>query len=631
MITSLRFNRNRYLDIVLFSLGIIIKLFLLHYFIGIREGIILITFINFLSIISIYCLISFFFGKRYMKITFIMNMVLSILLFIDTMYYSHFFTLIPAHSVLQVGQLGPVSNSIFSLIRAEYFLFFTDTILLWRFYIKNKNQIARIKIEGNFNKKRRVTLLLTFFLLSCITTGSTYQTFKDTEGIYTPQNLGIINYHLIDTIDLFYKSSLDKKKAEEVIETIVEGDGKQREFEAAKDKNVIVIQAESLQNFVINKEIEGQMITPVLNDLIKNDSIYFNRYYEQVGWGNTSDAEFITHNSYYPSIKNFSYMAYKDNDFSTLPSLLKEQGYSTLAFHGNEADFWNRDKMYPSQGLDTYISLEDFQQDEMIGIGLSDGSLFRQSINKLKEQKQPFYGFFITLTSHHPFTMEDEYKGLNIEGEFKDTLLEDYLQTIHYLDRELGNFINMLKEEGLYEDTMIAIYGDHEGLDMRDEEAQELLSSYLGKCYKEDEMRRVPLIAHIPNSNFQEEVNTTGGQIDFFPTIGNILGLEVDPGKVLGKDLLNTQYGFVAKQVHVARGSFIDDEKVFNMSEDGIFENSEAWDIKTGEPIKVEECREGYERALGEVNLSEYILQNNLIPEVREKGLEYVIENRVEE
>lgn len=629
--TSLRFNRSRNLDLFLFSIGVMIKLYILHYHIGIRKDILSITIINFISILSIYCLISFIFGKRHVKITFILNMVLSILFFVDTMYYSHFFTLIPAHSVLQIGQLGPVSNSIFSLIRAEYFLYFIDTILLWRFYKKNKNENFRDKKGIRLSKKQKMIFLIIFFLLSCISVGSTYGTLKDTEGIYTPQNLGIINYHLLDIMDIFYKSSLDEKRAEEVIETIVEEDEEHRGFQVAKGKNVIVIQAESLQNFVINREIEGQMITPVLNELIKNDSIYFNRYYEQVGWGNTSDAEFVSHNGYYPSIKNFSYMAYKDNDFTTLPSLLKEQGYSTIAFHGNEASFWSRDKIYPSQGLDTFISLEDFQRDELIGIGLSDGSMFRQSINKLKQQEQPFYGFLITLTSHHPFTMEDEYKGLNIEGEFKGTLLEDYLQTIHYLDQELGNFINMLKKEGLYEDTMIAIYGDHEGLDMRDEEAQELLSSFLGKSYKEDEMRRVPLIAHIPNSNFQEEINTTGGQIDFFPTMGNLLGLEIEPDKVLGKDLLNAQEGFVAKQVHVARGSFMDDEKIFIMSDDGFFENSDAWDIKTGETIDIEKCREGYERALGEVSLSEYILQNNLIPEVREKGLEFVIENREEE
>jgi len=181
----------------------------------------------------------------------------------------------------------------------------------------------------------------------------------------------------------------------------------------------------------------------------------------------------------------------------------------------------------------------------------------------------------------------------------------------------------MLKEEGLYEDSIIVIYGDHQGLDMRNEEINDLLSSFLGKSYQEDEMFRVPLIIHMENSTLPKEISTAGGQIDFTPTI-----VKIEPDKILGKDLLNIEQGFVAKQVHVARGSFIDDEKIFIMSNDGIFENSIAWNIQTREAVDIEECRAGYERALAEVNLSEYILENNLISMVKEKGLEYIIDNR---
>ncbi len=372
------------------------------------------------------------------------------------------------------------------------------------------------------------------------------------------------------------------------------------------------------------------MITPVLNDLINNDSIYFSRFYEQAGWGNTSDAEFVSHNSFYPSTKTFSYKIYEENDFNTLPVLLKESGYSTIAFHGNLADIWNRENIYPAQGLDTFISLEDFEQDELIGIGLSDGSLFRQSVEYLKNIVKPFYAFSITLTSHHPFTMEDQYKGLIINEPYQDTILENYLQTVHYLDKEIGNLIEMLKEEGLYEDSIIVIYGDHQGLDMRNEEINELVSSFLGKEYQEDEMFRVPLIIHMDNSNFLSEVTIAGGQIDFTPTIANLLGVRIESDRILGKDLLNIEQGFVAKQVHVARGSFIDNEKVFIMSNDGIFENSRAWYIESGETVNLDECREGYERALAEVNLSEYILENNLISVVKENGLEYIINQRSE-
>lgn len=623
MTTERLYKPNNYRDIGLFSIGIFIKLFLLHSFMGISNGLFAVTIKNFLMAIAIYSLASLVKGKRKLVVFFVINFLLSLIFFIDMMYYSHFFTLTPVHSIYQIGQLGPVSNSIFALIKPQYFLFFMDLILLWIYYRKQiNNNLSEI---NRCFKKERIVYLTIFLVLTASTLGMTYKTSKDTEGNYTPYNLGVINYHLYDITSVFKKSSLDTEKVATVVETFNNDSDIKIGFGLAEGRNLIVIQLESIQSFVINKVIDGQMITPNINQLINRDSIYFSRYYEQVGWGNTSDAEFVSHNGFYPSVKTFSYKAYEDNDFFTLPMVLKENGYSTIVFHGNEAGFWNRENIYPSQGLDTFISLEDLEQDELIGIGLSDGSLFKQSMAFLKEGKQPFYSFYITLTSHHPFTMDDKYKGLNIKGIYEDTLLENYLQTVHYLDREIGNFIEMLKKEGLYENSMIVMYGDHQGLDMRNEEANELVSSFLGKTYEEDEMFRVPLIIHIPNSDIHQEVTTAGGQIDFFPTMANLLGIDIGGDRVLGKDLLNIENGFAAKKVHVARGSFIDNEKIFIMSNDGIFLNSKAWKIDTGEPVPIEECREGYERALAEVNLSEYILQNNLISLVREKGLEYII------
>ncbi|KUO50847.1 MAG: hypothetical protein APF76_01310 [Desulfitibacter sp. BRH_c19] len=624
MLNQLFSWRNMYRDIGLFSIGIFIKLLIIHNLMGISDGFWLINAKNFLAVIAIYCLASL--ASNRMRMFLAINMILSSIICIDIIYYNYFFTLAPAHSVFQVGQLGTVSASIFSQLRLQYLLFFTDTILLWRYYKSYSKEKGKEVIIPN--QKAKLIIVLVFFILTLSTLGLNYKTAKDTEGNYTPHNLGVINYHLYDIVNLFTKSTLDNDNAEALAEVITSDSVPKTGFRIAEDKNVIVIQAESVQSFVINREIDGQMITPVLNELIKNDSTYFSRFYEQAGWGNTSDAEFVSHNGFYPSTKNFSYKLYEENDFITLPMLLKERDYSTIAFHGNVPDFWNRSTIYPSQGLDKFISLEDFEQDELIGIGLSDGSLFRQSIHYLQELTNPFYAFYITLTSHHPFTMEEQYKGLNISGPYKDTVLEDYLQTIHYLDKEIGNFIEMLKEEGLYEDSIIVIYGDHQGLDMRNEEINDLLSSFLGKSYQEDEMFRVPLIIHMENSTLPKEISTAGGQIDFTPTIGNLLGVKIEPDKILGKDLLNIEQGFVAKQVHVARGSFIDDEKIFIMSNDGIFENSIAWNIQTREAVDIEECRAGYERALAEVNLSEYILENNLISMVKEKGLEYIIDNR---
>ncbi|MCC5911271.1 MAG: LTA synthase family protein [Clostridiaceae bacterium] len=613
---------NRYKDVALFNAGILIKLFLFHYLMGTGESVLVITIKNLFTVIAIYCMVSFI-GKNTKHNVFLaINFIISVILFMDAMYYSHFFTLIPIHSIYQVGQLGPVSNSIISLIRPQYFLFFIDFFVLWLYY---KKYYKKTKV---ITQQRQPMFLVAFCILILLISSIAYGTSKMSDGNYTPHNLGVINYHLYDIARSFTRTTLDIKLAEGIIENMNHVVTDKNAFGLAEGKNVIVIQAESVQSFVIDKKIEGQAITPVLNSLIDNESIYFSKYYEQVGWGNTSDAEFISHNGFYPSSNVFSYKRYEDNEFTTLPLLLKEKEYSTIAFHGNYGDFWNREAIYPAQGIDTFISLEDFEQDEMIGIGLSDGSLFRQSMDYIREKPKSFYGFYTTVTSHHPFTLPDKYKHLKIPEEYEGTVLDGYLQTVNYLDREIGKFIEELKQEGLYENTIIVIYGDHQGLDMRDEETNELLSSFLNKPYEEDEMFRIPLIIHIPNKGVTEEIVTVGGQIDFFPTMANLLGIDMESNITLGKDLLNIEEGFVAKRVHVARGSFIDNEKIFIMSNDGIYENSRAWDHRTGETVDLEEAREGYARAIAETNLSEYILENNLIPLVRKKGMEYIIEHR---
>lgn len=614
------FLKNNIFSAFLYNLGLVIKICTIHIVMGISNNYFFISLSNITTIIVLYCLVCLYSKQEREKIYLITNAILSTVLFIDIIYFNHFFTLPPIHSIYQLRQIGTVSNSVFSLIRLAYFLFFLDLLLLFVYHKRKKKLSPDIKRW----EKRFIVIILIFSI--AFASLLNYKINIDTDGNYTPYNLGVINYHIYDILGFFAKKSLDIDEVGAFIDIIGHKNSKIKSFGLTQGKNVIVIQAESVQNFVIDKTIEGQSITPVLNNLIRNDSIYFSNYYEQVGWGNTSDAEFISHNSFYPSTKTFSYKAFEENDFFTLPSMLKDIGYTTIAFHGNEGTFWNREAIYPAQGIDTFISLEKLKEDEMVGIGLSDGSLFRQSIEILKGLNQPFYSFFVTLTSHHPFIMQDRHKALKIGDEYQDTILGDYLQTIHYFDKELGNFIKKLKQENLYDNSIIIIYGDHEGLDMRDEETNELLSSFLDKPYKEDEMFKVPFIVHIPGSGIKKELLTAGGQIDFFPTIANLMGLRLEANRIMGKDLLNTKQGFVAKQVHLIQGSFIDNDKIFIMSKDGIFENSRAWNLHTGEPISLEECQEGYERALAEINLSEYTMQNNLINIVKEKGLEYILE-----
>ncbi|SMP44637.1 LTA synthase family protein [Anoxynatronum buryatiense] len=607
--------------ILLFSLSLLFKMMILHQQMHIELHYWLVAFMNLASIFFVYLLMTFLLKPEKRLVGYLwIHGILTVLIFINTVYYSHFYTLVPAHSVFQIGQLGGVTESIAALIKPIYFLYFIDTVVLA--VLCRRKQLKVSQREKRYNSFYVLLLLplvlgmgITFFALE-----------ERTEGHLTPLNLGMLNYHLVDVIQLFKPATVDPELAEEAVSAIVQ-EADERQFKGLLEgRNLFVIQAESLQTFVMEHPLAGQEITPVLNQLVQEDSIYFSRFYEQAGWGNTSDAEFVSHNSFYPSTKTFSYRAYENNAFYSLPLHLKKQGYTTMVFHGNDPSFWNRENAYSGQGIDHFYASEDFEMNDLIGMGLSDRELFQQSITAIRQIPEPFYAFYITLTSHHPFVMPDELQKLEMNADYKDTVLGHYLQSVHYLDEEIGRFIQRLKSEGLYDNAAIIIYGDHQGLDMRNEEANDLVSRFIRRPYEEDEMFRVPLIIHIPGSGLAETVETAGGQIDFFPTIANLAGAPLHPNRVMGKDLLNISEGFVAKQVHVAAGSFIDNEKVFIMSPDGLYDNSRAWKLGTGEPVSLEKCRENYERALAEITLSEYILQNDLIPRVQEAGLEGILD-----
>ncbi len=615
-----------YKKISVIGISILIKLIIFHLYIGMKDQFWMITLKNFFLILALYSLLFLVKEDRRKRSFFIVHFLFSLLLFIDAVYYSNFFTLVPVHSLYQIGQIGTVSDSVWYYLRPKYLLFFVDFIVIFLYERWNHRDQEFQMLNITKKWKKTVALISLSFIIGIM--GISQQIVAESHGLYTPYNLGVLSYHMYDVAQFVTKPEIQPQKIEKVIEDIPKVQEQVKGFGMAANRNVIVIQAESLQGFVLNKTVAGQEITPFLNRLLQEDTIYFSRYYEQVGWGNTSDAEFISQNGFYPSSGLYSYKEYEKNHFQALPMLLKEQGYKTLVFHGNEPDFWNRKTIYPKQGWDHFISLDELEADERIGVGLSDRSLFRQAIPILKDQNSPFYSFFVTLTSHHPFMLDEKYCDLKLPKEYEGTILGGYLQSVHYFDQALEKFVEDLKSNNLYEDTVIILYGDHKAFRMEDEEQEELLTHFLGKPYEEDEMYRIPLMVHIPGKPIQEEITRVGGQVDFFPTVANLVGISIPLDSIVGKDLLQAEKGFAVLQPHTGRGSFIDDEKIFILGRDGRFENSKAWNLKTGVPVSLEECREGYEQAIAEVTTSEYILKHDLIPRVWKEGLKKVFTNK---
>ena len=555
--------------------------------------------------------------------------LISILLLVDSTYFSQFNSLTSLALLKQVSQLSSIVDSIKALINLQIILLVIDLPLL--FFLSKKNPGLIINNKASSLKFLKEPMVVGLILLGLILFYNMNGQIKSIEG------QEFFTYHFIDLKKNIYKTlELENRIESEAAAVFAAEDLEELRLRAklekgkltgiGKGKNLIVLQVEALQNFAINLVYEGQEITPNLNRLIGDpSSVYYNNYYQLLGRGNTSDAEFVSQNSLHPSMDEPTYLKYANNTFYGLPWLLRDNNYTAWVFHGYEKTYWNREQAYINQGFQKFISQEDFEFEDSIGFGIKDEDFFPQSVEYLKEldviDDNPFYAFMISLTSHTPFNMPEEYQALNIRREHKDTILGNYLQAIHYTDKQMGIFLDKLKEEGLYEDTVIALYGDHFAVLSTQKQEQKIMSEFLGANYDFHQMMNVPLIVHVPGKEINEIISTTGSQLDFYPTISNIMGYENYKGLVFGRDLTNYKdKNYVYPQTYMLKGSIIDDESVFEMSRDGLYDHSRAYKIKTGESIDVDVFRDQHYNAISEIDKSNYILENNLLKDLVEKS-----------
>jgi len=548
--------------------------------------------------------------KRKRGLFLIIYFLLSLLMFSDTMYFNYYNQTVSIRQLWQAKNVAAVPKSFIATLIPASFMLFIDIPLVYHYFKKDSEG----KKQHKWSLKREIKYSV--FALTAVMITLIVNPFHSA-AIERVNNVEFFTSHINDICETIASNlSTEEMEVDEILAVAEEASPAVEEQHLngiGKGKNLIVIQLEAFQNFVLGAEYNGQEITPNLNRLLEKDTLYFDNYYSNIGKGNTVDAEFSSMNSLYPSIEGECYRLFEENTYNGLPWMLREQGYQTFAIHGYKGEFWNRENAYPEQGFQDFYSMEDLNQDEIIGLGISDKSMFKQLIPILQEKEEPYFTFAITLTDHHPFVLEEEYRTLELTEEDKDTKFGAYLQTIRYTDEAVGQLIEDLKTAGLYDNTVIALYGDHHGLNCGMEDLKTRASEFIGRPYDYDEMLNIPLIINVPNSGVNKTISTSGGQIDFMPTMANIMGLTLDNPFVLGQDLVNAKEGFVAFTSYLFEGSFLKDDVMFEISREGIFEGSRAWRIGTGEPLDASLYEKEYQRALLLKKTSKEIMEQNLI------------------
>ncbi|MFM9412873.1 LTA synthase family protein [Peptococcus simiae] len=366
----------------------------------------------------------------------------------------------------------------------------------------------------------------------------------------------------------------------------------------ARGKNVIFIQCESLQNTFLNRTYNGQAITPFLNNLARAPgSIYFTDYFELLGGGNTSDAEFVSMSGLYPSLQGQAYTSYKGQSYA-LPAMAEAQGYDRLAMHGNTGTYYNREAIYPAFHFNHIFLGEDYSQDETINMGLSDGSFFDQSADRLLAQRQtdrPFFALLVTLSTHAPYDLPAKYLTIPKEADDPTDFVYRYANCARYTDNALRAFFAQLEEAGLLEDTLIAVYGDHHAMTLTNPSQMASMTRWLGWTPDYDTMMNIPLILKVPGLEENIIRDNTGSQVDLYPTVLNLLGWDRQQVPTFGIDLLGppeeVDRNVVFPQTYLVKGSFITKDRLFKYSRDGLFKNSQLINRKTRQQVPTKAAR----------------------------------------
>lgn len=567
----------------------------------------------------------FFFGlallfKKHSKtIMIVINFLLSFLLYANIAYYRFFNDFITVPVLMQTktnaGQLG---DSALSLMSPFDIFYFTDMFILLALAL---TIFKKVTVTNRKTYKIVLLFSITTFLfnLGLAEKDRPQLLSRSFDRNYLVKYLGAYNFTIYDVIQNI-KSSSQRALADSSDITDVENYRKanyaapnQKYFGKAKGKNVIYISMESFQSFMINYKMpNGQEVTPFLNSLAHdNNTFYFDNFYHQTGQGKTSDAEFLMENSLYPMAQGAVFVNKAQNTYQAMPSILKGQGYSSAVLHGNYKTFWNRNVIYKAFGYDQFFDAEYYSMSDenTKNYGMKDKPFFKESIPLLQSLKQPFYTKFISLSNHFPFEMDPEDTDFPA-GDYGDTVVNQYFQSANYMDQAFEQFFNDLKANGLYDNTIIVMYGDHYGISENHNDA-------MAKVMGVDEitpainakLQRVPLFIHVPGvkGGVQHQV---GGEVDVRPTVLHLLGIDTKDYMEFGSDLLSKQHRNWAL---FRNGDFV--------TSDAIQINEKCYSSETSELlVDSTPCKDVSNKVNTELNMSDEIVYKDLLRFYKPEG-----------
>ncbi|MBU5466791.1 LTA synthase family protein [Virgibacillus sp. MSJ-26] len=554
-------------------------------------------------------------GRRAGIWVIVIQSLMSIFLYAQVVFFRANSDYITLPTLTQTNNFGSLGGSIASLVTWTDLFFALDIVILIALYVVSRKDWSLSRLQIRKPLFVLMAGVIAFTVNLGLAEADRPQLLKRTfDRNYIVKYLGAYNFAVYDAVQNI-KTSSQRVLADSSDITVVENYTKNKfaepdpeMFGIAEDKNIIKIHLESFQTFLIDYELHGEEVTPFLNSLVHDqdeDYTYFENFFHQTEQGKTADAELILDNSIYGTPQGAAFMTRSNNTYQSLPAIMhQEKDYTSAVFHGDDKSFWNRDEMYKKLGIDQYFdaSYYDMSPDKVINYGLKDKPFFEESVPLLESMDEPFYAHLMTLTHHHPYLIDDDDTTID-PAETGDGSVDRYFQTARYLDEALEQFIQDLKDDGLYDDSVILIYGDHYGVSTNHNRAMEELLGEEITPFKNAQLQRVPLLIKVPGVEGKGTVDEYAGQMDVMPTLLHLVGVHGQDYIQFGTDLFSEDH---KDFVPFRNGDFITPD--YSMIQETFY------DTDTGEKLEpTEEMEKMRDTVRKELELSDKMLNGDLL------------------
>ena len=496
---------------------------------------------------TFFFLLSLLLTKGRVKGALLMTFVLTTLLSFFNLLYSRFFGhYLPNLAILQIGNLndGSVLSSALTGFRwMDLFYILWAGLFVWLYnrYDKVTLKVRWLMTLGwlwGVMSAMELAFILVLAIVHDPSPDISFIRFNPIKIQYSqaPNNMlfrsGFLRRALVCYEDFVPKNlELDESQKAEIRREYADYSQRTTTATVEGEKNLIFILVESYLAETSDLVVGGKEITPFLNSLKRDSTVYYNGHMRpNVNMGESSDGQFIYMTGLLPLKCEITINIAKDKTFCGLPAMLMKSGklkHSHIIVPTSPS-FWEQDKMNDRYGIEQMYSKFNCDKSMHGYEDLNDEQVFTMAAKTEASAVQPFFSLVVTMSMHNPYNKCVEH-GFKIADKRYSAEYLNYLVDCHYTDMQIARYFDALKQLGLYDKSVIEITADHDAHPVHLNVGEHTISNEL------------PL--YIINGGIDSNHAWTGpcNQLDVYTTLLDIYGVQSD-WRGLGHTLLNADY-----------------------------------------------------------------------------------------